>query len=128
MGEEDPGWIPCTTKGCPGDGRYASPGRGHVAVCPYPKPYDGDPLPEFQEHDPMMQALPAFMTLLYLFGDAVKGANRDERKALYDARLMLKQKKPLRDVAQAILDARGPHWTPSPETMEAIEAINRKED
>lgn len=26
----------CTTKGCPGDPRYAAPGRGHIEGCSYP--------------------------------------------------------------------------------------------
>jgi hypothetical protein len=29
-------WGGCTTEGCPGDGRYAAPGRGHVEECTYP--------------------------------------------------------------------------------------------
>lgn len=28
----------CTTPGCDGDGRYASPGRGHIDGCRYPLP------------------------------------------------------------------------------------------
>jgi hypothetical protein len=46
-----PGWVcgacgqltpraqpiePCTTPGCPGDGRYGAPGRGHVEGCRFP--------------------------------------------------------------------------------------------
>lgn len=28
--------YPCPTDGCPGDGRYAAPGRGHIAGCTSP--------------------------------------------------------------------------------------------
>lgn len=86
---------------------------------------DVDIPPEFREHEPMdTSALPAFMTIVLLFGAAVHGANRDERKALYEARLMLKDKAPLRDVAQAIMDARGPDWEIPTVTLEAIEALH----
>lgn len=27
--------FPCPTEGCPGDARYAPPGRGHLASCTY---------------------------------------------------------------------------------------------
>lgn len=27
---------PCTTPGCPGDGRYAAPGRHHFPACRHP--------------------------------------------------------------------------------------------
>ena len=118
----------CTTPGCPGDPRYASPGRGHLDVCPYPKPYDGPPLDiEFTEHEGMTEAMAPFMTIIYLFGDAVRGANRTERKALYDARLLLKTT-PLAEIAQAIMDARGPDWGPSPETLQAIEALHHDKE
>jgi hypothetical protein len=82
---------------------------------------------EFDSSEPLTSALPQFMTIVLLFGAAVKGANREERKALYAARELLKDKAPLRDVAQAILDSRGPRWAPPQETMDAIEKINRKD-
>lgn len=28
---------PCATIGCPGDGRYAAPGRGYLVTCTYPR-------------------------------------------------------------------------------------------
>lgn len=132
----------CTTPGCPGDPHFASPGRGHLAECRYPEPWDGEALPsmdpsnwddgvppEWRETDAMTEGLAPFMTIVLLFGAAVQGANRDERKALYEARLMLgRDRKPLAEVAQAILDARGPTWAPPTETMEAIEALHRKEN
>lgn len=117
-----------STPGCSGDPAWASPNGGHIAECQHPRAYDGPPLDiEFREHEGMTQALPQFMTLIYLFGAAVDGANRDERKALHECKEMLKQKKPLAEIAQAIFDARGPDWSPGPETMAAIEAINKKE-
>lgn len=81
---------------------------------------------EFSESEAMVDTsmLPAFMTIVLLFGAAVQGANRDQRKALYEARQMLKNKAPLRDVAQAIMDARGPEWEVPAVTMEAIEALH----
>lgn len=30
--------FPCSTDGCPGDGRYAAPGRGHLVECAFPLP------------------------------------------------------------------------------------------
>lgn len=30
-------WKFCSTEGCPGDARYAAPGRGHVEGCVYPR-------------------------------------------------------------------------------------------
>lgn len=126
--KERPDAWQCTTPTCPGDPAYASPGRGHLAVCPYPKPYDGPPLDlEFTEHEGMTAAFAPFMTLIYLFGAAANGATRDEKRALHEARQMLKDKKPLAEVAQAILDLKGPEWAPDAETMAAIEAINRKD-
>lgn len=29
--------VPCDTPNCPGDGRYAAPGRRHLADCKYPR-------------------------------------------------------------------------------------------
>lgn len=31
-----PGIEPCSTPECPGDGRYAAPGRGHLDACRFP--------------------------------------------------------------------------------------------
>jgi len=31
----------CATPGCPGDGRYSAPGRGHVEGCRHPVPPPG---------------------------------------------------------------------------------------
>lgn len=118
-----------STPGCPGDPAFASPGHDHLDICQHPREYDGPPLDiEFREHPAMTEAFAPFMTLIYLFGAAVQGANRDERRALYDARLMLKRGDPLADIGQAILDARGPDWAPPPETMQAIEALHQKEE
>jgi hypothetical protein len=33
----DPPKYGCPTPGCPGDGRYGAPGRGHLANCTYPQ-------------------------------------------------------------------------------------------
>ena len=30
----------CPTPNCPGDARYAAPGRGHIEGCTYPRPED----------------------------------------------------------------------------------------
>lgn len=80
---------------------------------------------EFEEHEGMTSALPGFMAVVLLFGAAVQGCSRDEKKALYEARLLLGRKAPLKDVAQAILDARGPGWVIPDETVKAIEALHK---
>lgn len=118
----------CTTPTCPGDPRYASPGRGHLDVCTYPIPYDGDEIPEWRETEGMTEAMAPFMTLVLLFGAAVQGATRDEKKALYEARLLLTKKAPLAEVAQAVMDARGPDWEIPTETLAAIEALHQPKD
>lgn len=83
---------------------------------------------EFQEHEGMTEAMAPFMTLVLLFGAAAKDASRKEKQALYNARLMLKDRKPLAEVGRAIMDARGPEWVIPEETMQAIEALHNKED
>jgi hypothetical protein len=35
--------FPCPTKDCPGDERYAAPGRGHLTTCKHPTPQVGMP-------------------------------------------------------------------------------------
>jgi hypothetical protein len=32
----------CTTAGCPGDARYAAPGRGHIDGCTHPRTIEGE--------------------------------------------------------------------------------------
>lgn len=81
---------------------------------------------EWREIEPMFEAMPAFMTIIYLFAAAIRGATLEERARLHEAQQMLKDKKPLRDVGQAILDAKGPDWAPDKEWLDAIEAINRR--
>lgn len=121
--------LRCNTEGCTGDTRYAAPGRGHVEGCTHP--FDaGTPPLEFREHEPIpgSEHLPQFMTIVLLFGAARQGCTRDEKRALYEAHRMLQEKKPLAEVAQAILDARGPEWKVPDETMQAIERLHTKED
>lgn len=121
----------CTsTPGCPGDDAYASPGRGHLPSCQHPLPYDGDPeVIEFESHAAMTGAMAPAMTIVYLFGAAVRDSHGDAPRleALGVAKEMLASRAPFKDVGQAILDAMGPMWAPDPETMRAIEAINRKD-
>lgn len=98
-----------------------TPHPGTVANCIECNP------PTFKEHEPVdSSALPAFMTIVLLFGAAVKGCTLEEKAKLYAARQMLEEKRPLPEIGQAILDARGPEWAPDAETMAAIEAINGK--
>ncbi len=49
----------CTTPGCPGDGRYAAPGRHHVPACRYPivapsrhesQPTQRNPMTDIQDY------------------------------------------------------------------------------
>jgi hypothetical protein len=75
----------------------------------------------------MVDAAPAFMTLLHLFAAACQGASRDERRALNEVRVMISRREPLPAIGQAILDARGPDWQIPDETMATIEAINRRD-
>lgn len=112
------GVIACWSPGgpCP-EGQTSCESCGPCAHC----------LPEFQEHEAMTEALPQFMTIVLLFGAAAQGCNRDEKKALYEARLLLQKKAPLPEVAQAILDARGPDWQIPDETMQAIEALHKED-
>lgn len=35
--------YPCDTEGCPGDGRYGAPGRGHREGCAHPLPRSDSP-------------------------------------------------------------------------------------
>lgn len=121
----------CTsTPHCPGDDAYASPGRGHLPSCQHPLPYDGDPeVVEFESHDAMTGAMVPAMTIVYLFGAAVRDSAGDETRlaALGQCEEMLASRAPFKDIGQAILDAMGPLWAPDPETMQAIENINRKD-
>lgn len=84
---------------------------------------------EFRETDPILDeasALPAFMTIVLLFGAAMKGATKMQKDRLRDAHAMLRDRKPLPEVAQAILDARGEDWAPDPETLAYIEALHKE--
>lgn len=121
----------CTsTPGCPGDGAYASPGRGHWDICQHPLPYDGDPeVLEFRQHDAITSGMAPAMTVVYLFGAAVRDSQGDETRltALRECKEMLERRTSFKDIGQAILDAMGPMWAPDPETMQAIENINRKD-
>lgn len=114
-----------STPHCPGDPAWASPNGGHLPHCMHPQAYEGDL--EFRETDPVTAALPAFMTLLYLFGAAAKEANREQRQGLRHAREMLKARAPLPEVANHIFAVMGTAWEIPAETMQAIEAINQKE-
>lgn len=75
----------------------------------------------------MVDAAPAFLTMMHLFAAAAQGANRDERRALNEVRVMISQRRPLPEIGQAILNARGSDWTPPDEVMKTIEAINRRD-
>lgn len=113
----------CTTPTCPGDPRYASPGRGHLPECPYPKPYDGPPL------SPAAETMPGpYLAIILLFAAAADGANREEKRRLWEARQMLKTRAPLPDIGRAILDSRGPDWRPPDEVVQAIQNLHPKED
>lgn len=85
------------------------------------------PAIEFEEHEAMVDAAPAFLTMMHLFAAAAQGANRDERRALNEVRVMISQRRPLPEIGQAILNARGSDWTPPDEVMKTIEAINRRD-
>lgn len=124
----------CTsTPGCPGDDAYASPGRGHLPSCQHPRKYDGDTeVVEFEARAAMTGAMAPAMTIVYLFGAAVRDARgRPDREELLrrlgECKEMLERRVPFKDIGQAILGVMGPLWTPDRETMKAIEAINRKD-
>lgn len=111
-----------STPGCPGDAAFASPGHGHLDVCQHPRAYDG-----FRSTTPTTDAMAGAMTVVYLFGAAVRDGTPEQRENLAHCKEMLERREPFKDVGQAILDAMGPLWTPDPETMAAIEAVNRKD-
>lgn len=56
--DEKPVPVPCTTQGCPGDGRYAAPGKGHMTGCRYP--HDNFRLDEDSIRDAARQAAKAW--------------------------------------------------------------------
>lgn len=117
-----------STPGCPGDPAYASPGRGHWDVCQHPLPYDGDPEAlEFRATQATTDAMAGAMTIVYLFGAAVRDGNEQQRQRLSEIQKMLEAKAPFKDIGQVILETMGPLWTPDAETMKAIEAINRRD-
>lgn len=120
----------CTTPQCPGDPHYASPGKGHLPSCQYPLPYDGDTeVLEFEAHEATTSGMAPAMTIVYLFGAAWRDSANDpvRQASLRECKEMLERRAPFKDIGQAILDAMGPLWAPDPETMQAIEAINRKD-
>lgn len=74
------------------------------------------------------EVVAAFLTIILLFGAATQDCTRKEKKALYEARLLLKKGSPLPDVARAIFDAKGPEWEVPDATMVAIAGLNTKEE
>lgn len=107
----------CGTPYCPGDPRWASPGHGHRAECPWPKPYDGPPL------DPEIPDLAPALAIVLLFAAAHRTVRPEQKQKLLQAKELLSTATPLSEVAQAILDARGPHWLPDEETLTYIRLL-----
>lgn len=84
-----------------------------------------DENPELAE-DPQVAA--QFMTFILLFGAATVGATRNEKRALYDIRLRLKQGESLSELAKEVFEVKGPEWEVPDATMEAIHALHQTED
>lgn len=115
----------CTTPGCPGDPAWASPGHGHLPECPAPKPYDGPPI-EFRETEPVSTVGP-YLVLVLLFAAAADGATPEELQRLEEARRLLQTRTPIPEIAQAILDARGPAWAPPSHVIDQMASLVQKD-
>jgi len=83
--------------------------------------------PDFRETEATTDAMAGAMTIVYLFGAAVRDATDEQRVRLGEIREMLESRTSFKDIGQAILECMGPLWAPDPDTMSAIEAINRKD-
>ena len=79
---------------------------------------------DFRDHDAVTAIVGPMMTVVLLFGSAVRSADLAQRAKLIQTQGMLEQRRPLKDIAEAIFEIMGPEWTPDEETMKMIESIN----
>jgi hypothetical protein len=118
----DPGWVVCTTPQCNGDGRYASPGRGHRAECPYPKPYEGEPL------DPEIVGIGSALVLVMFVAAANDDATDEQRARLKKCLAPLKDEALTASesyvaVIRGTARIMGPTWRPQGEWADWIDRL-----